>query len=207
MDQGIMQVSRRWMPILVSLKQCVVLWSKNSLGNGVLLSVCISLTSLLTKFYIIFFWLCGSMKLKTHTTSICLKQHYFPNKFLILLMPFCNNLCSLLWDWRRSPPPWGWTMREMGSVMQDARLGNYSGSFWAQNVSIHELLSQLHHHNLCSWRHKPFKHHAGFTFPLPICGGAFLAIMLCSLQTCDDYYSRRGTILQNGWGDAVVICE
>lgn len=200
MAQGIMHISRRWMPILVSLKQCVVFWFKNSLGKYVLLWICISLTSPLTRFYFFFFFfgLCGSRKLKTHTTSTCLKQQYFPPKCLILLLPFCNNLCSLLWDWRRPPPSSGWTTREMGCVMQDDRLGNYSGSFWAQYVSVLEPLSQLHHHNLCNWRQQPFKHHTRFSFPLPVCGGAFLAIMLCFLQMCDDCYNRKVTFFQNG---------
>lgn len=131
-------------------------------------------------------------EVKAHTASVCLKQckqHYFPTKFLIVLLRFCSNLCSLLWDWRRHLLL-GKLWEKWVVLLQAAWLRNYGGS-WDQNASILEYLSQLQNHNLCNWRQQPFKHHAGFTFPLPICGGDFLAIMVCSPRMCNDCYNRK----------------
>lgn len=134
-----------------------------------------------------------------NTHHIYIKQLNFSTKFLILFLPFCNY-SILPWDWRRISPFSGYTIREMGSIVQNNRLANCSASFGAQDVLLLVLLSQLHHHNLCNWRQQFFKHSAELTFPLV---EAFLAIKPFSLMNV----WWRVLALQNDWGDTVVASK
>jgi len=134
------------------------------------------------------------MKLKTHTASIW-NSIYFRTKFLVCCCHFAM-ICAVCLEKTTS---FFWLNNERNEFCYEGcQTGKLQWILLGSEGLICEPLSWRHHHNLCNWRQQLFKHHAGFTFPLPVCAGGFLVIMNCSLHMCGDSCNRRVTVLQNG---------